>query len=101
MTMYLPLGSIMEWSSKAEWLATETTHRVTEHNRQPLAVSYEDVGGSGRMADATLRKFIIARKRTWSTSWGDLPSIADKTVDGRRLAGTVDGHWGADEIETF
>jgi hypothetical protein len=44
------------------------------------------------MANGTMRKFVIADKRTFATSWTDLPETASKTVD---------GFWGKREIETF
>jgi hypothetical protein len=44
------------------------------------------------MANGTMRKFVIADKRTFTTSWADVPEVAAKTVD---------GFWGKREIETF
>lgn len=44
------------------------------------------------MANGTMRKFIIADKRTFSTSWTVLPQNASLTVD---------GFWGKTEIENW
>jgi ATP adenylyltransferase/5',5'''-P-1,P-4-tetraphosphate phosphorylase II len=44
------------------------------------------------MSNGTLRKYIIADKRNFSTSWSMLPKLTSQTVD---------GFWGADAIEQF
>lgn len=65
---------------------------VTDHNRSPLSVDVERIERVSRMANGTLRKYVIADKRTFSMSWENVPSKATFTVD---------GGWGANEIETF
>jgi hypothetical protein len=71
---------------------TTTYFPISDHNRSPLAISYEIVENRKRMADGTLRKQFIASKHKWSTSWDMLPGAA---------AQTVDKYWGANDIETF
>jgi hypothetical protein len=44
------------------------------------------------MANGLMRKYVIADKRTFSTSWEGLPHAATRTVDGK---------WGGREIEAF
>lgn len=44
------------------------------------------------MANGTMRKYVVADKRTFSTSWSDLPNTSQFTVD---------GYAGVDEIERF
>lgn len=44
------------------------------------------------MANAMLRKWVVADKRTWSVSWDDVPALSASTVDGR---------WGGQDIEDF
>lgn len=73
---------LMRWSNNA----------VTDHNRAEVAISYEVIETRKRMANGTLRKHFISNKRKWSTSWDMLPNTT---------AGTVDGYWGANEMETF
>lgn len=80
--MILPLGSIIKLNG----------NDLTEHNRKALEISWEPFEGSHRMADATLRKFVIAKKKSWSISWDDVPSVSAKTVDGK---------WGADDLWAF
>lgn len=73
---------LMRWNGNA----------VTDHNRQQLSIDVERIEKKQRMANGTMRKYIVADKRTFSTSWNMLPKIT---------AQTVDGFWGADAIETF
>lgn len=60
---------------------------VTDHNRSPLTASVERIENKQRMASGTLRKYVVAKKRTWSCSWDMLPhsntSLGMPTVDGR------------------
>lgn len=65
---------------------------VTDHNRAELGIDVERIEKKQRMANGTLRKYIIADKRNFSTSWTMLPKLT---------AQTVDGFWGADAIEQF
>lgn len=76
------LPSIMKWNGNA----------VSDHNRAAISISVERIEEKTRMANGTMRKFVIADKRTFSTGWTDLPETASKTVD---------GFWGKREIETF
>jgi hypothetical protein len=65
---------------------------VTDHNRSPLSISVERIENKQRMADGTMRKYVVADKRTFSCSWDQLP-----TTDAR----TADGKMGALAMETF
>jgi hypothetical protein len=82
MAMTFLLPSLMEWDG----------NKITEHNRSALDVSVERIEESTRMANGTMRKYVIADKRTFSCSWKDLPHNAMYTVDGL---------WGKREIENF
>lgn len=65
---------------------------VTDHNRSELGVGVNRIEDSKRMANGTMRKYVIADKRTFDVSWTDLP---DKDT------ATVDGFWGGRSIENF
>ena len=78
--VYLPKGSLLSLNGV----------QFTEHNRQPLAVSIERIETSQRMANGTMRKYFIADKRTWSTSWTDLPEVAASTVDGKAATSEIE-----------
>ena len=70
--MILPRGSLMKWNSTA----------VTEHNREALDVTPKRIETANRMADGTMRKYVVATKKEFSTSWTNLPSATTATVDG-------------------
>lgn len=80
--LILPKGSIMTWAGNA----------ITEHNRGPLSVDYESIEYKQRMASGSLRKIVIAQKRTFKASWDNVPDDILKTVDQK---------WSAREIENF
>ena len=69
-----------------------TLSKITEHNRAPLSVTWEALETSQRMIDGTLRKWTVARKRTWQTSWDMIPHSNVRTVD---------GGWGGETMEAF
>ncbi len=68
------------------------TLQLSDHNRAALSMPVERIETATRMANGTMRKYHVADKRTFSTSWSMLPSRAQFTVD---------GHAGAEELETF
>jgi len=79
---------IMEWSSDGgtNWF------QVSDHGRDPLQVSIERIENVQRMADGTLRRYVVAKKHTFQCSWTGLPSLT-----GAWLANGQPGSW----IETF
>jgi ATP adenylyltransferase/5',5'''-P-1,P-4-tetraphosphate phosphorylase II len=82
MSMTFSRPRLMRWNGNA----------VTDHNRQSLSIDVERIEKKQRMANGTLRKYIVADKRTFGTSWQMLPKLTTQTVD---------GYWGADAIEQF
>ena len=74
--------SLMQWGG----------NNITDHNRSELGVDVERIQEKQRMANGTMRKYVIADKRTFSCSWDELPHSADFTVD---------GFWGKREMEEF
>jgi hypothetical protein len=66
--------------------------KLSEHNRQPLSLDHNRIEKSQRMSNGTLRKFFIADKKNFSTSWEMLPS---------RSTLTVDGGYGAVDLQEF
>lgn len=66
--------------------------RLSDHNRSPISIDFEKIENKQRMANGTLRKFVVATKRSLKASWDDLP---------RQDAHTADGFWGANSMKTF
>lgn len=84
-------NAIMRWHDGSEF------HKITDHNRSPLDISYERIENKQRMANGALRRYVVAKKRTYSVSWDMLPSSND-TLKGLK---TVDGGWAGKDIESF
>lgn len=97
-------NAIMEWSVDYDPASPElaTWSKVTDHNRAALATGVERIETKQRMADGTLRRYVVAKKRTWSTSWTFLPkNTSDVVVGTSTYPGTVDGGMGGADIEAF
>ncbi|QGH79370.1 minor tail protein [Streptomyces phage Limpid] len=82
MSITLVKPRLMRWNGNS----------ITDHNRAQLSIDVERIEKKQRMANGTLRKYIVADKRTFSTSWQMLPKLTSQTVD---------GFWGAEAIENF
>jgi hypothetical protein len=67
-------------------------NKVSDHNRAPITITPERIENRKRMANGTMRNFVVATKRKIKTSWENLP------FDDAR---TVDGFWGAESLTNF
>lgn len=67
-------------------------NRVTDHNRSEIAVNFDRIENRKRMANGTMRNFVVAQKRKIGANWDDLPGESAKTVD---------GFWGAYALRDF
>jgi len=67
-------------------------NKLTDHNRTVISVTPDRIENRKRMADGTLRNFVVAQKRKVKTSWDNLPN---------KTSLTVDGFWGADALIGF
>lgn len=56
--------------------------RLTDHNREPIEISTEVIENSARMANGTMRKYVVSKKRTISVSWKYVPSKTSESADG-------------------
>lgn len=80
---------IMEWSTDGG----TTWTKVTDHGRSPLSISVERIESKQRMASGTLRRYVVAKKRTFSCSWENLPDRLTSFL----ANGETPGQW----IENF
>lgn len=85
-------NSIMFWQDSGG-----TYRKVTDHNRSELSESVERLENKQRMADGTLRRYSVSKKRTWSCDWSMLPST-NSVTNGLT---TADGGWAGEDIENF
>lgn len=74
-------GTTTEFNSLAN---PSTGGRLTlsDHSRSPLAVDYEMIERMQRMANGTMRRYIIAKKHRFSCEWEMLPTIRAQVADG-------------------
>lgn len=69
-----------------------TWYKLTDHNRESVQIDVELIESSSRMANGSLRKYVVAKKHKVSTSWAFLPT---------KTAETADGNYGAAWMESF
>jgi hypothetical protein len=86
----LPVGSLIYFDVSAT--STPSWQKITEHNRQEVPININRIEKTQRMSNGLLRKYWIADKKNLSASWNMLPSRSDMTVD---------GGWGAVDIQEF
>lgn len=92
----------MSWKTNPimEWYDTRTTVngvanpnknkwvKISDHGRSPLSISVERIENKQRMADGTLRRYVVSKKRTFDCSWENFPDR-----DGAFLANGQAGQW--------
>lgn len=91
--MAYPLNAIMYWHDGTSFV------KVTDHGRSPFSESVERIESSHRMADGTMRRYTVAKKRSWNISWENLPSTNLRAAQGGMT--TADGGMSGEEIEAF
>lgn len=64
-------------------------YALTDHNRQPINITYNLIEQSDRMANGTMRKYVIARKFVHKIEWKDVPTLDSYLVDYNGGASTV------------
>lgn len=77
-----PIDTAMKWNK----------HSITDHNRAAISTSYEKIMTEKRMVDGTLRRFVVAEKKTFKVDWKDLYTNSDLVID---------GGWSFDKIKKF
>lgn len=85
-------GFITYGANGVPTVAEDGWTKITDHNRSEVSITPERLGDSKRMANGTMRQYVIADKRSFDVSWSDLP---------HNSAWTVDGFAGGREIEAF
>jgi hypothetical protein len=89
-------NAIMYWSTDGN-----TWNKISDHNRDALSISVERLETKNRMANGTLRRYTVAKKRSFSASWALLPSKRNSVYGGKTGITTVDGGWAGEDIENF
>jgi hypothetical protein len=56
-------------------------YKLSDHNRQPIGITYTLIEQTDRMANGTLRKYVVARKFVITANWKDFPTLDSNVVD--------------------
>lgn len=81
-------NTIMLWDDAGTWV------KVSDHGRGNLDTSYTRIGADHRVANGRLRRYSVAKKKSWQLSWDNLPSK-------HGTAGPVDSGLCGEELEDF
>lgn len=73
-------------------------HPLTDHNRGEIQVSPQMIEKSARMANGSMRKYVVATKNTINTSWKMVPSRTSHTVDGGYSSEWLDAFYSANSF---
>ncbi len=88
MALQLPVGSILYFDTSEDGVSSEWT-ALSEHNRASVSVGNQRIEKSQRMSNGSLRKIFIDDKKSFSTSWANLPTYGSMTIDGGLGAGDI------------
>lgn len=68
-------------------------YKLTDHNRSEIDISTELIESSSRMANGSMRKYVVAQKNTISTSWDYVPSKKEETADNNYSAAWLESFY--------
>lgn len=80
MPLVLPIDTIMRFDG----------NRITDQGRGELSEASEQLKNEVRMVTGTLRRYVVAEKRTWSCSWDNVFSKK-----------SIDGGWAGEQVRDF
>lgn len=89
------------------WISPDnnTWYKLTDDNRDPIVSTPIRIEQSQRMANGTLRKFVVANKNIIDASWKFIPSASSTLYTGPGSTGaftpTTDGNYGAAFLKAF
>lgn len=72
-----------------------TWYKLTDHNRGEIEAAPELIEKSARMANGTLRKYVVAKKMRFTTTWERVPSDSAYTVDENKSAEWLEAFYNA------
>lgn len=74
-------------------LDNSTWYKLTDHNRKNIDISTELIETQSRMANGTMRKYVVAQKNSISTSWDFVPSKQSECVDNNYSAAWIESFY--------
>lgn len=93
--------------SAGMWVSPDnnTWYKLTDDNRSPIQITPTRIEQVQRMADGTMRKFVIATKDVVEAAWTYIPSASSTLYTGGGSTGpfapTTDGNYGAGFMRAF
>lgn len=89
----------MSWkeNSLVYWNVEGGLKKISDHNRSPVREEIERIENKKRMANGTLRRYSVTKKRTYSMDWSMLPSTNKKEAQGGMA--TADGGFAGEDLE--
>jgi hypothetical protein len=72
-----------------------TWYKLTDHNRGEISITPELIQNESRMANGTLKKYVIAQKDRIGTAWSYVPSKTSECVDGNKGAAWLESFYKA------
>jgi hypothetical protein len=97
----------MAWSIAAGiWISPDnnTWYKLTDDNRGPIQSAPVRIEQVQRMANGTMRKFVVANKNVIDCSWSYVPAASSTLYTGNNtgaFAPTTDGNYGAAFMKAF
>ena len=76
-----------------------TWYKLTDHNREPIAIQPQLIQNESRMANGKMRKYVIGQKNTISASWKYVPSATNLVIDNQLQ--NADINFAAAWLESF
>ena len=72
---------MIQYSLPLDTIISINGNTLTDQGRSQLSVTNDRIMNEARMVDGTNRRYVVADKKSWSTSWTDLFSSDDYTMD--------------------
>lgn len=83
------LGAVTTDPAQMVW------YKITDHNRDPIAISQELIESQSRMANGKMRKYVVSNKTNISVAWSYVPSKTSETADSNYSAAWLESFYKA------
>ena len=89
------------------WISADnnTWYKLTDDNREPINSTPVRIEQAHRMANGSMRKYVVANKNIIDCSWRMIPAASSTLYTGGGTSGafsaTTDGNYGAAFLKAF
>lgn len=74
------------------WEKGDLVCKPTDDSRSEISIGFDEIGESTRMANGRMRKYYVATKRSWATTWSMLPE-PDSVVRNGNGGGAIEAFY--------